>query len=70
MVNKLPVLDADSECTVKTILGPMGVDSVNSTNESVSSVVCRCKEKAGCDEAEEVTECATVGLECKSCATS
>lgn len=65
----MSVGDTDPGCSVKSMLGPMGVDSTNSTNESVSSVVCCYKLKTMTDEAEEVTECATVGFECKSCAT-
>lgn len=37
---KLPALDADSYTAVACMLGPIGVDSVNASNEVVSSRVC------------------------------
>lgn len=49
--------------TVCCIFGPIGVDSVNSSNEVVTSIVCCCKEVTITVEADDVADCATVGTE-------
>lgn len=51
------------------MLGPLGVDPENPSNEVVSAVVCLDKKETDTSDSDEVSDCATVGLVKKNCAT-
>lgn len=60
----MSVLDTDVVTTVCGMLGPLGVDSVNSANEVVPPVVCGNKCAALTAEPEKVKDKTTTGVEC------
>lgn len=59
---KLTVFGTDSTNTVWWMFGPIGVDSVNASNEVVPSIVCEGYISTILEVADEVTDCAAVGL--------